>query len=519
MPGSTTVPALDRLDDARDWLVAMATDRVAVDLRALAALRISLGTLLLADLLLRTRNFRAFYTEQGVYPLSYLNPALSEPYSVHAFDGSVEFQALLFVVAGLFALALLLGYHTRIATIASWFLLLSLHARNPFVLNSGDVLLRMLLFWGFFLPLGARWSIDVRRIDPDRTTIASRTTVASLGTLALLVQVVLVYAINAIHKLRSGEWVGGSAVGTVMQLEQFTVFLGPYLADFPLVLRGVTYTWLVLVVISPLLLLVTGWPRALLATAFAGMHLGMAATMQIGLFPLVSVASLLAFYPPFLWDVLEREATDRGIADLLGNSLDRLDGLDQLPPMRARPGDWLPDGVPAPGPTIASFVLLLLIPSVVLSGAASVDYGETPDYSTDLLDHTEMDQGWQMFAPNPADTTRWYVGVGNLSDGRQVDPFLGGSPSFDRPPNPADTVRTARWRKYLVFVQYHSPTNHPDHFGNYLCERWNRTHDTRLENVSVYAMQQQVDAAGSVTEIQRDPVVEGYDCDGDLIQA
>jgi small subunit ribosomal protein S8 len=30
----------------------------------------------------------------------------------------------------------------------------------PEVLNGGDVLLRLLLFWAIFLPLGARWAVD-----------------------------------------------------------------------------------------------------------------------------------------------------------------------------------------------------------------------------------------------------------------------------------------------------------------------------------------------------------------------
>jgi len=513
MADSATHSRLERIGTGIDWLAAKTANRVAIDLRALAALRIALGTLLLVDLLLRTRNFVVFYTDRGIYPLSYLNPALSEPYSVHAFDGSLEFQALLFVIAGLFALSLLVGYHTRTATIVSWFLLMSLQTRNPIVLNSGDVLFRMLLFWCIFLPLGERWSIDARRIDRNRAGVAS------LATLAIMVQVVLVYAINAVHKLRSEEWLDGSAVPTIMHLEHFTVYLGPYLADVEPLLRLVTFVWLGLVVASPLLLVLTGWPRVVLASAFAGMHLGMAATMSIGIFPFVSVAGLLVFYHAPVWDRLQRAATAIGATARFGSLLDRLDRLDPLPPLRIRPRDRLPDDVPAPGPTVASFVLLMMIPSVIISGAASVDEASVPDTSATLLDHTEMDQSWQMFAPNPADTSRWYVGVGNLSDGTQVDPYLGGTPSFDRPPNPATTVRTARWRKAIVYTQYHSLTNTPDYLGNYLCERWNRTHDTTLETVSIYAMQQEVGPDGPESSIERDDVIDEYDCSEDTIQA
>jgi hypothetical protein len=65
-----------------------------------------------------------------------------------------------------------------------------LHARNPLVLQGGDVLFRMLLFWSIFLPLGARCSLDALRRRsaeplPDR--------VSSPCTLALMLQVCFVY--------------------------------------------------------------------------------------------------------------------------------------------------------------------------------------------------------------------------------------------------------------------------------------------------------------------------------------
>ena len=55
---------------------------------------------------------------------------------------------------------LVLGWKTRFATIASWVLLLSLQNRNTMILSGEDNLALLLLFWGMFLPLGARYSVD-----------------------------------------------------------------------------------------------------------------------------------------------------------------------------------------------------------------------------------------------------------------------------------------------------------------------------------------------------------------------
>lgn len=184
--------------------------RFGVDTRALAALRTSLGVLVLVDLSLRSRNLVAFYTDFGAFPRAALrghSPGLAR-LSVHAVSGELWVQAVLFLIAGMFGVALLVGYRTTFATVVSFLLLASLHARNPLVLNAGDSLFRRLLFWGMFLPLGERWSIDALRSGRPEERVTS------VASAALLVQVVLVYTVNAVFKLREPPGPGAPPSGT-----------------------------------------------------------------------------------------------------------------------------------------------------------------------------------------------------------------------------------------------------------------------------------------------------------------
>ncbi|WP_435154009.1 hypothetical protein [Haladaptatus sp. DFWS20] len=117
--------------------------RIGIDARALAAFRICLGFLLLIDLLLRSRNLVVSYTNAGVLPRSVLEaqyPSMSQ-LSIHTLSGAVWFQVVQFIIAGLFAVSLLLGYRTRLSTVVSFVLLVSLQFRNPTLLNSGGSLL------------------------------------------------------------------------------------------------------------------------------------------------------------------------------------------------------------------------------------------------------------------------------------------------------------------------------------------------------------------------------------------
>jgi hypothetical protein len=467
-------------EDLRHGLAA----RVGADVRALAALRIGLGTVLLLDLALRARSLVAFYTDAGVLP----RPLLAEQYpvvhrlSIHALSGQAWMQALLFVVAGLADLALVVGYRTRLATVVSLLLLVSLHARNPTVLNAGDVLLRRLLFWSIFLPLGARWSLDARVREFDRTRVAT------FATAGLLLQVVLVYVSNAVFKLRGDRWIRGEAVESVLALDGYSALLGPHLAEVPALLAALTWTWFALVTLSWLLVALTGWPRGLLALLFAAMHAGMALTIDLGVFPLVSIVALLPFLPATVWHSVE---------------------TGRVPPARfgvARRFDFRP---PEVTPRLSgwyrrfrSTLLGVLVVLVVLWNAVALGFVTAPEGTPSEV----TERSWNMFGRPPVAET-WTVAPGTLSSGRSVDALRGGPVSLDRPPDESRFPR-ARWRKHLS--RYTDRPALTPALAEHLCERWNRTHEDSLVSVGVKRVRAPVD--GSAVEPRRTVLLESTRC-------
>ncbi|WP_339105575.1 HTTM domain-containing protein [Haloterrigena salinisoli] len=507
----------ERLSNGLDRFSLGLQRRLEIDLRALAAFRIALGALLLADLLLRSRQLVTFYTDDGVLPREALFADYSPVYTLHALSGEAWVQALLFLVAGAFALAVTVGYRTRTATVVSWLLLLSLHARNPMVLNGGDVLLRMLCFWGTFLPLGERWSIDARRIDRERSTVAS------VATMALLLQILLMYVTNAVHKTRSDVWTDGEALVHIFQADHLTILLGNVLADQFELLRAFTHVWMALILLSPLLVLLTGYRRAVFATLFVGMHLGMLVTLRIDLFPLIVVAGLLVFYPPVVWDGATALAARIGVADDCRRGLA---GLQRLVP--TLPVPTLPVAVAGAAPSLSSLrarsrvafgtvLPWLVLVLVVLSNAEAVDYTEVPDPGEQVLDTVEAEQSWRMFAPEPTSTAKWLVVPGELADGTTVDARDGTAVDWDRPPNAADTYETSRDRKYVINMRYAGNENHRSYYANYLCDRWSRTHETELESLTLYGLTDKARPSDDEPDVARYELLE-YDCSGEFVQ-
>lgn len=121
-------------------LKARLLDVFALDTRSLAVFRVALALTILGDLALRARDPGAFYTDDGVLPRALLaddigsrTPWLSLGVGLvpHFWFSGLIGQGFWFVVAGLTAVLLLVGWRTRwVVTVASWVLLTSLQSRT-----------------------------------------------------------------------------------------------------------------------------------------------------------------------------------------------------------------------------------------------------------------------------------------------------------------------------------------------------------------------------------------------------
>jgi hypothetical protein len=345
------------------------------------------------------------------------------------------------------------------------------------------------LLWSAFLPLGTRWAVG--------TSTTDRSTVFSSATMAVLVQVWLVYGLNAFHKLRGNEWLAGDAVYEIFGVGQLTILIGPALADFHGLLLLLQYIWLGTLVASPLLLLSTTWLRTTVASLLIGGHIGMLFTMKIGIFPLISVVSLVLFYPPVVWEWLTARANNitrpiwataavakrrARLCQRWGENTVRYDGglLDSHRYYRP---------VVTWGKSVWTWVVpAIILAGVLVSAGQSAGVMTAPESVNTSIEVAEIDQSWRMFAPDPMNTEEWYVVVGVLANGSQRDIYDRGEVTFSRPKRVDKTYRTERWRKYLHNVRTVSNTNHRSYYADYLCRRWNRSQDTAVKRIGVYAV-------------------------------
>jgi len=481
--------------------------RVTVDTRALAAVRIALGMTLLIDLLHRAQHLKFFYTDAGVYPVSAFQTTYSSytGLSIHAWSSALWFQQLLFVIAGLFAVAFLCGYRTRLVGLISLLLLFSLHARNPGVLNGGDRLLRVIVLVALLTPLGERWSIDALRRGRTRPAVAS------FGTAALLVQPVAVFTANAVLKHRGENWYAGDGLQIALANDTMTIFLGNVISEYHGLLTVLNYGWITLLLGSPLFLLLTaGRLRALAALAYIGAFVGMFLTVSVGMFPFALTASVVPFLTPPFWDTLARRVPDRWS--------ERLPTAAQLGPLGRPPLERrLLAGLRRRSPGVCSALTagarsvmaglgLLVLVWILVFTAADVSGRSVPGGLD--VDHLDQ-QSWGLYAPDPSESYSWYLVEAELADGTTINALDGGNVSFDRPPDASKTYDTFRHRKYMQRVRDSGPSGVIAlRYADWACNRANARTDARVERITVYRISQPTPVSNAVAKPQRATVTE-----------
>ncbi len=317
-------------------------EMLSLDLRSLALLRIGLGVTILIDLLLRSFSLSAHYTDAGIMSLKTLFDLSWRSYyfSLYTFSGGFFYTSLLFIIAAIFAFCLLIGYRTRLFTILSWIMLISLQARNPIILHGGDAWLRITMFWCMFMPLGARWSVDalMNRTPKQLFTFGNNKDAHfSMASVGFIAQIILIYTCSAI--LKTGKtWQDGSSIHYVLENDQFITPLAPFLAKLTFLTQGMTVGTFYLEEFGALLLLIPfaiSRFRWLAIFLFVSLHVGFLIFMTLGLFPVIAIFVWLALIPSSTWEWLKNR--NQNTADLKPMVL----GQRANDPLAKREVEWM----------------------------------------------------------------------------------------------------------------------------------------------------------------------------------
>ncbi len=277
----------------------------SLDVRSLALFRVALALILIIDFLFtRLPYFTLFYTDKGILPLRILfrdKSFWASSSSLNFISSSHGYQLVLGITALIFFFMLLVGYKTRWAVLGSWILVASFHSRNFLILNSGDILICLLLFWSLCLPLGKHFSLDSALMEKTKQVFS----VFSVNSFSFIFQILLVYFFTYLMK-SDNVWSTGQAVYYALMLDNFRTAWGDILLQYPYVMRVLSFiTYNIIENFVPLLFVFFGfWWRfkVLLILVMCFFHLSLGTFLHLGLFSWVCIAGWLAFLPSEFWE-------------------------------------------------------------------------------------------------------------------------------------------------------------------------------------------------------------------------
>ena len=426
----------------------------SVDLRSLALFRIVLASAILINLATLAPDIEAFYSDQGIFPRSPIVQVITWTPSIYFATGTVWGVAILFLIQALFAILLLIGWRTRLTTFISWFFSISLQVRNYNITNGGDYLIGLMLFWGMFLPLGARFSFD--RVQSSSKTKLPKT-FCSVATVALFVQFASLYLFGSLYK-QDQTWKDGTALYYSLSDEYFATSLGLFLSHFRTPLKILSYCVRPFEFFGPLLLIFpffTTLFRMIGIAAFFIFQAALGTCISLMLFPFTSSILLLPFVPSAFWDRLAR--------------LFKLKNSDSdLTETRMRPS-WLAQ-------TLCFFFLLYVISWQISEWKPQ--FMRIPSFLQWLGPTLQISQFWGMYSETPKNSG-WFAVIGKLQGGSVVDLYRKGKPWREEKPSiPSQDHPSFRWR-YLVseFAYKDSYEPYLFYYANWLCTKWNAKQD------------------------------------------
>ncbi len=477
--------------NAKNLVVNELRKTISVDLRSLALFRICLALVVIADLIARLPDLKAFYTGEGVLSLTENEKGkiiFSNYLSIHRLSNNLDFQIILFLLAIFFAIGMLLGYRTKFMILMTWLLNISLQNRNFLILSGADVLLRMSLFWALFVPLNRYFSLD----SLNQGTKPKNNRIVEIGGLALILQVCFVYFFTVI--LKNGvEWrTEFTAVYYALNLEMFTTLLGETLFKYKNLMWFLTISTYIFEAIVAFLILfpIKNWlfrTTAIILLFF--MHIGFFSSMHLGIFPFISIASTIALIPTEVWNISQQKLQNlRSIIykKIITNRINLKIFLKII----------YPEG----RTYIRDHFYIFLVMSIICSfsliivfswNLSTIDSGYAlPKPAQKLATLLRLDQKWDMFAPFPSRQDGWYV-VEAVKDNQQrqfiFNYDINQYTTFSKPDNISATYINSRWRKYLSNLTTNSFTYYRNGYAQYLCERFNLNKD--INYIEIYFME------------------------------
>ncbi|MEW9502417.1 DCC1-like thiol-disulfide oxidoreductase family protein [Jeotgalibacillus marinus] len=268
-------------------------------------IRITLGFIILYNYIIHYHQRSFLWGPNGITGFSETSLENITLFSLYNFSTSSLYFDLIYHLGMIVALSFLVGYKGKVTSILNFIFVWSIMARNSLILDGGDNISRIILFYLLFAKTTAYFSVDSylknKRKGSKETTEISvnhfslRNLVHNLAILACLTQVSIMYLSSGFHKASGEMWQNGTAIYYILQVDEFShPFFREILHSSDLFLVLATLMTVIIQLAFPFLLF-NRYTRYLAMFGVISMHSGIAVVMGLISFSFLMIANQLLF--------------------------------------------------------------------------------------------------------------------------------------------------------------------------------------------------------------------------------
>jgi hypothetical protein len=266
-----------------------------VETSTVVLFRVAFGLLAVGYTLSLAPVLFAFYSDDGILPAQ---PTYSGTlaWGMLGFFPSDAAVVLFYFLLLIGSIALFAGFRARLAALVVFICLVSFGRRDPWVLNSGDLLMQVLAFYMLFMPSETALSVDRWLREPRRFWEFPARAIWPLRLVQVQVSILYLAAVWA--KVRGVTWNDGTAVSYAFRIDDIARFPVPgFVTDSLVISNLLTYGTLAVELSIGILV----WNRVLRPWVLllgVGLHLGIDYAVRVGFFSYAVFVAYIVFIPP-----------------------------------------------------------------------------------------------------------------------------------------------------------------------------------------------------------------------------
>ncbi len=276
----------------------------------------------------------------------------------------------------------------------------------------------------------------------------------------------------------------GEGLACALQISDTVRPFGRFLLQYPLLTTSLNHLTLILESVGPFLLFVPVYNqyfRSLAIFLFTSLQAAFGLSLYVMNFPPAMITGSMPFIPSFWWEWIARFKKMQSIGDIVRRLLSRPKILGPAP---------------ARGPlqrTVQRFLngaALFFTCLVLFINLTTMNFGiKLPAFLHPISYGLMLHQVWTAYSPKGHffNFNNWYVMVGTLKDGTQIDIFRNAAVDWECPEAYCKTYRNSRWSLFLTYATYSGAFNEMNrqHLLRYCSDQWNKRHDSETQVVKV----------------------------------